>query len=205
MQLTELLTRPYLPLADRLLVAGIAATWRGDWTMLREAAGLARAHGLRRTEFSEMLLQAVLFCGFPRAITAFGELATAWPADQPEHGGGLPPSEQVAAGRELFAAIYGLHDQTVRTMLQGYHGELHDFVLEAAYGRILARPALEPKRREWLAAAALAAMDQPRQFVAHARGAQHFGSTLAEMREVLLTALTDPKAADQWLQLLARR
>jgi 4-carboxymuconolactone decarboxylase len=205
MLLSELLSRPDLPRNDRLLVAGIAAIWRGDWACFRQTADAARATGLPRTEVAEMLLQAVLFCGFPRAITAFGELAAVWPATAPEQGGGLPPTAQAAAGRELFAAIYGKHDQTVRTMLQSYHGELHDFVLEAAYGRILARPALGPKRREWLAVGALAAMDQPRQFVPHARGARHFGSTLAELREVLITALADTAAADRWLQLLEPR
>jgi len=205
MLLTELLSRTDLPAGDRLLVAGIAATARGDWARVREVADCARSHGLPRAEFAEMLLQAVLFCGFPRAITAFGELAAVWPATELELGGGLPPSEQAAAGRSLFAAIYGRHDQTVRSMLQSYHGELHDFVLDAAYGRILTRPALTPKRREWLAVGTLAVMDQPRQFVAHARGAQHFGSTLPELREVLITALAEATAAERWLQLLERR
>ena len=30
-------------------------------------------------------------------------------------------------------------------MLRGYHAELHDFVLDTAYGRILSRSALEPR------------------------------------------------------------
>lgn len=208
MALAELLERPNLTASTRLLVHAITAVWRGAWPELREAAVAARARQLPRADFEELLLQAVLFCGFPRVVTAFETMADAWPVAEPPAGGGLPPREQAAAGRALFAAIYGKNDAAVREMLRGFHGELHDFVLEAAYGRILARPGLSPHVRELVAVGALAAMGQHRQFVAHARGALHFGSSLAELREVLVTVFGASSAAaaqvDEWLQLVRR-
>ena len=45
-------------------------------------------------------------------------------------------------------------------MLASFHREFHDFVLEAAYGRILTRPGLDAGTRELLAVTALASLDQ---------------------------------------------
>jgi alkylhydroperoxidase/carboxymuconolactone decarboxylase family protein YurZ len=88
----------------------------------------------------------------------------------------------------------------VRGLLASFHGEFHDFVLEAAYGRILARPGLSPLRRELLAVGLLAAQDQQRQFLAHARGALAFGAQRTQLREVLATVFgADAPAVDDWL------
>ncbi len=200
MRFEEQFARPGLPPPVRLLVLTMVGIWRADWDTVQAAAATGRQLGMPRSEFEEVLLQAVLFCGFPRVVTAFEQLAVVWPAERAPAGGALPVAEQAAAGRALFAAIYGRNDVAVRTMLQGYHQEFHDFVLEAAYGRILARPGLSPQIRELLATGVLAAMDQLRQFVAHARGALQFGSSRAELREVLVTVFGDVPATDEWLQ-----
>lgn len=200
MSIDEMLARPGLAAEDRLLVAVAVAIWRADWEQLQRCAHAARPCGQERAEFEETLLQAVLFCGFPRVVTAFERLAEAWPAPQPPSGGGLPPAEQRAAGRALFAGIYGRNDAAVRTLLASCHGEFHDFVLEAAYGRILTRPRLAPLRRELLAVGLLAAQEQQRQFLAHARGALHFGATREQLREVLVTTFGEGPRVDDWLQ-----
>ncbi|MCA8964932.1 MAG: carboxymuconolactone decarboxylase family protein [Planctomycetes bacterium] len=185
-----------------LLARAIAAVWRGDWSGFAAAAtGLRCAH-VPRSDAEETLLQAVLFCGFPRVVTAFEELNRVWPVATPPHGGALAEDQQAAAGDALFTAIYGRNDAAVRSMLRGCHGEFHDFVLQAAYGRILSRPGLSPLDRELLACAALTAQAQKRQFVAHARGALHFGATRDQLWHVLQAALDDGDAADQWLQLV---
>jgi alkylhydroperoxidase/carboxymuconolactone decarboxylase family protein YurZ len=185
MSLASLLARPHLPIPLRLLVLTAAATWRGDWPQFELAAATGRDRGCDRASFAETLLQAVLFCGFPRVVTAFERLAAVWPAATPPAGGGLPVAAQAAAGRALFAAIYGRNDAAVRQLLASCHQEFHDFVLEAAYGRILTRPGLPPHDRELLAVGLLAAQEQERQFVAHARGARHFGASLDAIAEVL--------------------
>jgi alkylhydroperoxidase/carboxymuconolactone decarboxylase family protein YurZ len=200
MDLAALLNRPGLAAADRLLVVAGAAIWRGDWRTLVDAAVAARAQPVMRAELEECLLQAVLFCGFPRVVTAFEQLAAAWPAASPPSGGGVPAAERRSAGAALFAAIYGKNDDAVRSLLASFHGEFHDFVLEAAYGRILARPGLTPLRRELLAVGLLAAQDQQRQFLAHARGALAFGAQRTQLREVLATVFgADAPAVDDWL------
>jgi alkylhydroperoxidase/carboxymuconolactone decarboxylase family protein YurZ len=80
-------------------------------------------------------------------------------------------------------------------MLKSYHGELHDFVLDTAYGRILSRRGLAPRIRELIAVAALAVMDQIPQLVAHGRGAMHFGADKEQVFEAVYTALQDPGEA----------
>lgn len=193
-----------LPLRMQLLVQLGASVWRGDWLGLERTALAAKTAMVPRADAEEVLLQAVLFCGFPRVVTAFEALGNAWPAEHAPHGGALPQEEQASAGRALFAAIYGRNDEAVRAMLAGYHQEFHDFVLEAAYGRILARPGLPPRERELIAVGTLAAMDQLRQFVAHARGALQFGSSPAELREVLALVLGESPQVDAWLQRVRR-
>jgi AhpD family alkylhydroperoxidase len=90
-------------------------------------------------------------------------------------------------------------------MLATFHGELHAFVLDVAYGRILSRPALPPRDRELLAVAALAALQQTPQLVAHGRGAIHFGADPAALREALHVALApDDDAIERALAKIMR-
>lgn len=200
MALDALLNRPDLAVADRLLVLAGTAIWRGDWPHFGAIADSARSRGLPRSDLEETLLQAVLFCGFPRVVTAFEQLTAAWPVPSAPSGGGVPAEERRAAGSALFAAIYGKNDAAVRALLASFHGEFHDFVLEAAYGRVLARPGLSPLRRELLATGLLAAQDQQRQFLAHARGALTFGATRPQLREALVTVFGEESpTVDDWL------
>ncbi|MCB9877553.1 MAG: carboxymuconolactone decarboxylase family protein [Planctomycetes bacterium] len=198
----QILTRPHLAPALRRMILIGAAVWRADWATLRVVAADAHASSQSRADLEEVLLQAILFCGFPRVVTAFGELNEAWPTDDAPRGGALPRDDALRAGDALFTAIYGKNDAAVRALLRSGHGELHDFVFEAAYGRILCRPHLPPRTRELLAVGLLAAQDQVRQFVAHARGARHFGASDAELREVLVTVFGEHPAggdrADAW-------
>lgn len=196
----RLLLREGLAPEHRLLVGAAAAVQRGDRDAMRAWFASAKAGGRPRQDLEETLLQCVLFCGFPRVVGAFGELATIWPAATPPRGGALPPDQQAPAGRALFAAIYGRNDGRVRQMLAEHHGELHDFVLEAAYGRILTRPHLPAATRELLAVALLAAQQQQPQFRGHARGAVSLGVSAAALREAVVTAFDgDERAAAPWL------
>jgi alkylhydroperoxidase/carboxymuconolactone decarboxylase family protein YurZ len=189
-----LLTRPGLDANVRAIACAKVAVWRGDWDRLAQVVRAARALGCARQALEEGLLQGVLFYGFPRTITAFETLSAQWPAPAPT-GGGLPPAAQPAAGQALFRAIYGRNADAVGAMLHGFHRELHDFVLEVAYGRILSRPALAPAARELAAVAVLAVMDQTPQLVAHGRGAMHFGATAEQVFEALYTALAPDDVA----------
>ncbi|MFT7536194.1 MAG: alkylhydroperoxidase/carboxymuconolactone decarboxylase family protein YurZ [Hyphomicrobiaceae bacterium] len=206
MQLAGLLARDGLTPDVRILIGTAVSIWHADWPNVTAWIQLAkqlhelsvrtegqvsdqheRQHACQREDFEETLLQCVLFCGFPRVITAFEHLCDAWPAEQAPSGGGLPVDKRESAGNELFHSIYGKNDAAVRSMLRGYHQELHDFVLEAAYSRILTRPQLSAKKRELIAVAVLAAQGQKRQFAGHARGAKHLGASAEELREALVT------------------
>ena len=194
MQIDRQLDRDGLAPRTRALVGAATAVWRADWPRFRAWIEAARERDHRRTDVDETLLMCVLFCGFPRVITAWEHFADAWPIDAAPTGGALPLDEQLPAGRELFASIYGRNDAPVREMLRGYHQELHDFVLESAYGRILARPGLAAVTRELVAVGVLAAQQQKRQFAGHARGAQHLGASRDELREVLVTTFDGDEA-----------
>jgi 4-carboxymuconolactone decarboxylase len=174
----------------------IVAAGRGDWDGLQATLQSAGAAAMPRPAFEETLLQAVLFSGFPRVVSAFEVLNRAWPPAAPPSGGSLPCERQAAAGRELFAAIYGNNDAAVRAMLASFHREFHDFVLEAAYGRILTRPGLDAGTRELLAVAALASLDQKPQLVAHARGALRFGRSRTEVAAAIRCGTADAQAAE---------
>jgi alkylhydroperoxidase/carboxymuconolactone decarboxylase family protein YurZ len=187
--LAAMVDRPGLPPAERVLLLAAVAVVEAAWERLAECCALARARGWSRAGFEETLLQAVLFCGFPRVVTAFETLADAWPCAAAPSGGALPAAGQRDAGLRLFDAIYGDNAAGVRDLLRSFHGELHDFVIEAAYGRVLARPGLPTRMRELLAVASLAALDQTPQLVAHARGALRFGATAGEVREAAACAL----------------
>ncbi len=207
MQIANLLARDGLSKDVRSLVGVAVSTWNADWQSAAAWIAAAQQQQQPRPDLEETLLQCVLFCGFPRVITAFEYLTDTWPIDQPPSGGGLPIAERAAAGSNLFEAIYGKNEGKVRSMLKSYHGELHDFVLEAAYGRILSRPHLTAKVRELIAVAVLAAQAQKPQFVAHARGAQRLGASRSEIREVLITTLGLPNDEGKgsfaaWLSLI---
>jgi len=205
MDTDRLLAREGLAPEVRVLVGAAAAVWRADWSELKAWTSRARELGHRRGDLEEALLMCALFCGFPRAITAWGHLEDAWPAPDAPSGGALPEAERSSAGDALFAAVYGDNEARVREMLRGYHQELHDFVLESAYARILTRPGLPPLERELIAVGVLAAEDQERQFRGHARGARNVGATQRQLEEVLATVFArDPARATAWAQLASR-
>jgi 4-carboxymuconolactone decarboxylase len=204
MNLSPLLARPGLDRGTRLLVLSQVAIGPADWALFDAVLAAARHERLARGDFEEALLQATLFFGFPRLVSAFERLHAAWPADAPPAGGEVPADRRAAEGRALFAAIYGRNDAAVRTHLRALHAEFHDFVLEAAYGRILARPGLPPRTRELLAVGALAALRQVPQLVAHARGALGFGAARGEVRESIVCALGDVPEVDDLVRRIGR-
>jgi len=196
---TTALQRPGLEPRLRLLLLAIAAIGPADWPAFAAAAAAARVHAAR-ADVEETLLQATLFFGFPRVVTAFEQLEELWPAAAPPAGGDVPAAERGARGRVLFAAIYGRNDAAVRQRLLSYHRAFHDFVLESAYGRILSRPGLPARVRELLAVTALTVLDQVPQLVAHARGALAFGADRTAVREAIWCGRRDEAAADELLR-----
>ncbi|MGC6488858.1 MAG: carboxymuconolactone decarboxylase family protein, partial [Planctomycetota bacterium] len=79
MDIDSQLARTGLAPEVRLLVGAAAAVWRAEWDVLTEWTRRARDQGHRRADLEETLLMCALFCGFPRAITAWGHVDAAWP------------------------------------------------------------------------------------------------------------------------------
>ncbi|MBL8841378.1 MAG: carboxymuconolactone decarboxylase family protein [Planctomycetes bacterium] len=69
--------------------------------------------------------------------------------------------------------------------LDAVAADFSTWVLEDAYGRVLARPGLAARQRELLAVAALAALDCPAQLKSHLRGALRLGASRAAVADVL--------------------
>jgi 4-carboxymuconolactone decarboxylase len=136
----------------------------------------ALADGVPAGDLKEMILQAVLYAGYPRAIDAFGRLDGCLPdADAPPV---EPDAEGIEArGRALFQEIYGEHTDRVLAKLRRFHPDFERSILRDAYGRVLARPFLPVLERELIAVAMLAALALPRPLHAHVRGALRVGAT----------------------------
>ena len=80
--------------------------------------------------------------------------------------------------------------------------KLYRETLEAAYGRVLARPGLSVRTRELLAVAALQALAQKPQLIAHGRGALRCGADRDEVRAALRCAGCPADEAAQLVQRL---
>ena len=153
MDLEALFSRPGLTTEERALVVAKAAIANAQWDRFSAATSHAKDTEVPRARLEETLLQAVLFYGFPRVVSAFETLARAWPADEPPRGGALPQERQLAAGTELFDTIYDDNAEAVHQMLRSFHHEFHDFVLGAAYGRVLVGLQVDPSEHDDVLAA----------------------------------------------------
>jgi len=177
---------------ERRLARLTVAIVHGDWDRLRaiRAEWPAPDRALR-----EAWLQSHLFAGFPRAIEAAGVLARAGGLGVPEGDEPAHAPDDFGAGAALFDTIYADHSAEVRRTLEAFHPLLERFVLGHAYGRVLSRGGLTARTRELLACAALTALDQPHQLLAHLRGARRTGASAGELEE-LLAALSGDLASE---------
>ena len=161
---------------DRRLARLSVAVVMGRWDELRALRGSAPP-GEPDRAWREALLQAHLFAGFPRVVEALRILEDAGGLGTLEPGEALHEPDHFARGRVLFERIYAEHAAPVRERLEGFHPVFARWIEGHAYGRVLSRPGLAPARRELLAVASLAALDQDRQLASHARGALLLGAS----------------------------
>ncbi len=176
-----------------------------DWALERRV-GLDRIH--------ETILQTFLFAGFPRALHAFetlDDVAAARGLEVQHRTDRVPPRSSSATffrrrGRELFEEIYRDDTKIVTSRISGFHPEFMDWILEAAYGKVLSRPFLDLKTREILSVCLLAALELPRQLTPHIRGALRAGARAQEVSEAIrqLKILLPAKAVRNALERLER-
>jgi 4-carboxymuconolactone decarboxylase len=174
----------------------LAATVEGRDAAARDHHLAALRAGVAPAALAEVARMAHLFGGFPRAIQGARALAealatsgVALPAD-PEPASRSRADDRVR-GEALFRRIYGESGDKVLALLDQPLAGYASWVLEDAYGRVLARPGLTPAERELLAVAALSTLRCPAQLESHVRGALRLGASRREV-DLVIAAVAKP-------------
>ena len=184
----------------RDLVRFAAAIAQGYEPELRERVGPLRSSQVPAQWVEELLLQSVLFVGYPRARIAF----TAWrkfsgvpaPREDPEADYALA-GEWTRRGEEICAVVYGDNYDKLRESVQRLHPAIDSWMITEGYGRTLARPGLDLLRRELCIVAQTAVLEAPRQLHSHLRGALNAGAPFGQIEGVL--SIVNPLLSfDQW-------
>jgi 4-carboxymuconolactone decarboxylase len=184
----------------RDLVRFAAAIAQGYEPELRERVGLLRSSQVPVGWIEELLLQSVLMVGYPRALIAFivWRKSGAVPApgtdvDQDYARAG----EWARRGEELCAVVYGGNYRKLRESVQALHPAIDSWMITEGYGRTLARPGLDLRRRELCTVAQTAVLEAPRQLHSHLRGALNAGATFGQI-EGALSIVNPLLSFDQW-------
>ena len=177
------------------LVRIAVATATGDETKLRDRMVAAKAMHVPPQWVDELLLQSFLNVGYPLALVAFGVWrSVAGPVLDTEKGEPIAHPEWerwTTRGVEACNEVYGRTFHKLMLNLRGLHPAIEPLVVVDAYGKILARPGLDSKRRELCTLAAIAMQRADRQLHAHLRGALNTGSTREDVDEVLAVIEAD--------------
>ena len=190
--------------AQTLALVRIAvATASGDEAKLRERMIAARAVQAPPRWVDELLLQSFLNVGYPLALVAFGVWrSVAGPVTDPGEPIAHPEWERwTERGIEACTHVYGRTYHKLLLNLRALHPAIEPLVVVDAYGKVLGRPGLDPKRRELCTLAAIAMQNAPRQVHAHLRGALNTGSSREDVDAVLAVVesdLTKERALKLW-------
>jgi 4-carboxymuconolactone decarboxylase len=207
---------PQLDAQTAALVRVAAAVARGKVPELKARFAAAREARVPGLWIEELLLQSMLVVGYPLALVAFG----AWrgvggPA--PVEGDGAEDLAHAdweawaARGAAVCREVYGRAYHKLLMNLRALHPALEDLVLVDAYGKVIARPGLDLKRRELCTVAATAVLGTAEQLHSHLRGALNTGATGGEVEAVLtllegdLDAEQRRIAHEQWDDVKARK
>jgi len=177
-----------LDLQTRDLVRFAAAVAQGYEPELRERVTDLRLSQVPPQWVEELLLQSLLMVGYPRALIAF----TVWrkvselpaPASDPDQEYSRAP-EWARRGEELCGVVYGENYRKLRDSVQALHPAVDAWMVTEGYGRTLARPGLDLRRRELCTVAQTAVLEAPRQLHSHLRGALNAGATPEEVEATL--------------------
>ncbi len=155
-----------------------AAVQRGSAEQIA-AAARALAEQADATTVHEVLRLLHLFLGFPRIVRALQAVAAEVPAppevEKTGDGADQEPSAWRDHGVACFHTLYGERADGVLRHLEELDPLFRDWVVEHAYGRVMARPGLAMADKERLAVLALAATGCWVQWKAHAGNALHLG------------------------------
>ncbi|MBI4618275.1 MAG: carboxymuconolactone decarboxylase family protein [Planctomycetes bacterium] len=203
------------PLSSELrhLAATCALAAVGDGLASETGCRAALSDGVRAASLREAFLQSYLFLGYPRAIEALGALNRALVSLGREETEGIPPESPPldtaavrTAGEELCRWIYGPVYEPLRRKVARLHPLLDRWMVEEGYGRVLSRPELSPREREFGVLPALVVLRAEPQLESHLRGALRVGATPAELEQIVGIAarLAGEPAAEIARRTLAR-
>jgi len=184
----------------RDLVRFAAAIAQGYEPELRERVGPLRTSQVPVQWVEELLLQSVLFVGYPRGLIAF----SAWrkfsgvPAPKTDDDASYANDvEWTRRGEETCAVVYGDNYQKLRDSVAALHPAIDAWMITEGYGRTLARPGLDLLRRELCVVAQTAVLEAPRQLHSHLRGALNAGASFGQI-EGVLSVVNPLLSFDQW-------
>ena len=177
------------PLDDLPFLMEIAvSTALGDESGLLRALRRTARSGISARRIRESIFQQVAFAGVGRTINAMAL------AQLSLRGGGrratrdIGPARVRKRGEKVCRRVYGREYPALRAWMRRLDPDLDAWMIDAGYGRVMARPGLDLRTRELLAVAVLAAMRLWPQLRAHLRGARRVGASAAEIRRALAAA-----------------
>ena len=184
----------------RDLVRFAAAIAQGYEPELRERVGPLRRSQAPVQWVEELLLQSLLFVGYPRTLVAMA----AWrkfsgvPAPKEDQDARYDHVEDwTARGEATCEVIYGENYEKLRESVRALHPALDKWMITEGYGRTLSRPGLDLLRRELCIVAQTAVLETPRQLHSHLRGSLHAGASFAQV-EAVLSVVNPLLSFDQW-------
>ncbi|MEW6741773.1 MAG: carboxymuconolactone decarboxylase family protein [Planctomycetota bacterium] len=191
--LETLLSEPGLAPASRCLALALGAVATSRFEAAENAFDAALEQGASPLEVLEIAASAHLFAGFPRGINGLEACHRALSRRAADFEVRMAAVENFPAagfgvrGRRLFEAIYASGGEEVLDQLGRLFPPFRGWILEHAYGQVLAREGASGRLRETAAVGALVVLDVPRQLRSHIRGALRLGATPPEVAAVVRT------------------
>jgi 4-carboxymuconolactone decarboxylase len=182
------------------LVRFAAAIAQGYEPELRDRVGPLRTSQVPGVWVEELLLQSLLMVGYPRTLIAFGvwrKFSGIRPVDHDRDLDYSRAPEWTRRGEELCAVVYGENYEKLRESVQALHPAIDSWMITEGYGRTLARPGLDLRRRELCTVAQTAVLEAPRQLHSHLRGALNAGASLGQI-EGTLSIVNPLLSFDRW-------
>lgn len=124
-------------------------------------------------ELEEVILQTLLFAGFPRTIEALAVLRKLAPNSVPQKNHRRFPTR--TEGEITCKRIYGTKFDRLLANMDRLHPDLTRWILEDGYGRVMSRKGLDLKTRELAVFIVLMATGMFNQFKAHWYGMLNVG------------------------------
>jgi 4-carboxymuconolactone decarboxylase len=166
-----------------------------DMARAARAVAVARRAGVARRAAEEAALMLVLYAGYPAALEALRLLNQNWPGSAAPSREGTPRAWR-RRGLARCQGVYGVAFPKLLASVRSLHPDLAVWMIENGYGRVLSRPRLDGRTREYVTVSVLAATGWGRQLVSHLRGARRLGGSTSAIRRAFLAgiSLADPEA-----------